>query len=146
MLFICVNETPIIHLTFFSQLVHQAAAEIEDDWRRQTGKEPLEKAKKKKRLKIDDLFADLENAFNGLSQALVWFEPVTTHYFGFDGMWTKCYIIMCDKARFLLMLPFLLITYALVSGAALLVVLPTCFVVLIARAHKVCRWHSILEY
>lgn len=89
-------------------------------------KKPKKEKKKKKKTKIDDVFADMENAFNGLSAMLVSVER-SPHASGSKlGYCLKMFI------------PAILI-YSLVSFVSLAVVLPACLVLLLFRTAVVER-------
>lgn len=105
-----------------------------------TGKKAHEKFKnRKKGANVDDVFADMENVFNGLSSLLLFCSPPdSTH------LRHRCFCIQsCNFAAFLRFfwwsLPLLIIVYVLISAFAVVVLLPCIFVLLVVRTAKVER-------
>jgi len=102
------------------RLTAQFKTELDADLRRLSGEKPRATEGQKPKLSIDELFADLENAFNGMSSFLIYFESPAAS---------------CCRAACLL--PVLLVVYALCASFGVLFILPTCFVILILRVAKV---------
>lgn len=104
-----------------------------------TGKQVHGAVKNRKKSKVDDVFADMENLFNGFSALVHFIEPPPLRELYHRFMCFQ-HCALYAALRFLLFsLPLVVVVYSLISAFAVAVLLPCIFVLLVVRTAKVER-------